>query len=71
MPRCWEDFHSWGDNTSEVPRCCEDFHSWGDNGEYKGCGPELSDPCNSWCQSQCRGGECKLHGDLHYCHCFC
>uniref|UniRef100_A0A0D9WQK9 Knottin scorpion toxin-like domain-containing protein n=1 Tax=Leersia perrieri TaxID=77586 RepID=A0A0D9WQK9_9ORYZ len=51
------------------PHCCVDFHSWGDGST--GCGPDQNDACNSWCQSQCRGGECKLRGDHHFCHCFC
>ncbi|BAD53228.1 hypothetical protein [Oryza sativa Japonica Group] len=53
---------------ADQPRCCVDFHSWGGN---TGCGPGQNDACNSWCQSQCRGGECKPRGDRHFCHCFC
>uniref|UniRef100_A0A0E0HQB9 Knottin scorpion toxin-like domain-containing protein n=1 Tax=Oryza nivara TaxID=4536 RepID=A0A0E0HQB9_ORYNI len=53
---------------ADQPRCCVDYHSWGGN---TGCGPNQNDACNSWCQSQCRGGECKQRGDRHFCHCFC
>ncbi|KAG8075706.1 hypothetical protein GUJ93_ZPchr0006g46038 [Zizania palustris] len=58
--------------SSKSPSCCVDFHSWGySNKLHKGCGPELCDACNEWCRSKCRGGECKLRGHLHYCHCYC
>uniref|UniRef100_I1Q254 Knottin scorpion toxin-like domain-containing protein n=1 Tax=Oryza glaberrima TaxID=4538 RepID=I1Q254_ORYGL len=50
------------------PNCCVDFHSWAKN---TGCSPEQSDDCNTWCQSQCRGGERKPRGGRHFCHCFC
>uniref|UniRef100_A0A0E0E1Q1 Knottin scorpion toxin-like domain-containing protein n=1 Tax=Oryza meridionalis TaxID=40149 RepID=A0A0E0E1Q1_9ORYZ len=49
------------------PNCCVDFHSWAKN---TGCSPEQSDDCNTWFQSQCRGGECKPRGGRHFCHCF-
>uniref|UniRef100_J3MDT1 Knottin scorpion toxin-like domain-containing protein n=1 Tax=Oryza brachyantha TaxID=4533 RepID=J3MDT1_ORYBR len=50
---------------AEAPRSCE---AWGDN---TGCAAGQSDGCNGWCQSQCRGGECKPRGAHHYCHGFC
>uniref|UniRef100_A0A0D3GG51 Knottin scorpion toxin-like domain-containing protein n=1 Tax=Oryza barthii TaxID=65489 RepID=A0A0D3GG51_9ORYZ len=53
---------------ADQPRCCVDYHSWGGN---TGCGADQKDACNTWCQSQCRGGECKPRGDRHFCHCFC
>ncbi|KAF0904328.1 hypothetical protein E2562_033404 [Oryza meyeriana var. granulata] len=40
---------------AEKPRCCVDFHTWGGNTGC--CGADQSDACNSWCQSQCRGGD--------------
>uniref|UniRef100_A0A0E0A938 Uncharacterized protein n=1 Tax=Oryza glumipatula TaxID=40148 RepID=A0A0E0A938_9ORYZ len=45
---------------ADQPRCCVDYHSWGGN---TGCSPNQNDACNSWCQLQCRGGECKQRGD--------
>ncbi|KAE8773341.1 hypothetical protein D1007_54490 [Hordeum vulgare] len=54
------------------PHCCVDHHVWGNALENKGCKrEEEDDECDAWCQSACRGGECKRRNKLHYCHCYC
>ncbi|KAM3300661.1 hypothetical protein ACQJBY_041596 [Aegilops geniculata] len=54
------------------PHCCVDHHVWGKALENKGCKrEEKEDECDAWCQSACRGGECKRRDNLHYCHCYC
>ncbi|KAG2606229.1 hypothetical protein PVAP13_4NG204400 [Panicum virgatum] len=43
---------------------------WGNSNEM-GCTPYQTGACNAWCQAWCRGGECKLRGGHHKCHCYC
>ncbi|KAL6604034.1 hypothetical protein ACP70R_044395 [Stipagrostis hirtigluma subsp. patula] len=53
------------------PKCCTDYHEWGAPNQITGCPPEKNSSCDAWCQASCRGGECKLRGNRHMCHCFC
>ncbi|KAL6879634.1 hypothetical protein ACP4OV_012293 [Aristida adscensionis] len=53
------------------PKCCVDFHEWGNNNQNTGCPPEQNSNCDAWCQGACHGGECKLRGNQHMCHCYC
>ncbi|XP_037471078.1 putative defensin-like protein 27 [Triticum dicoccoides] len=58
--------------SSEELHCCTDHHSWGNGLKNIGCKlPEQNGECNAWCQSGCRGGECKMRDGLHFCHCYC
>ncbi|RLM55153.1 hypothetical protein C2845_PM10G12790 [Panicum miliaceum] len=50
--------------------CCREHRPWGNSNEM-GCSPDQNGACNSWCQAWCRGGECKLRGGHHQCHCYC
>ncbi|RWV76885.1 hypothetical protein BHE74_00056555 [Ensete ventricosum] len=49
--------------------CCKDHHYWNDVDHC--LGDADNDACNTWCMSDCRGGECKVRSGLHYCHCYC
>uniref|UniRef100_A0A8I6WG92 Knottin scorpion toxin-like domain-containing protein n=1 Tax=Hordeum vulgare subsp. vulgare TaxID=112509 RepID=A0A8I6WG92_HORVV len=58
--------------SSEELHCCTDHHDWGNGLKNKGCRlPEQNVECNTWCQSDCRGGECVMPAGLHFCHCYC
>jgi len=52
------------------PACCNDYLSWGSQNQINGCSSDQNGDCNSWCQNSCRGGECKLRGGHHKCHCY-
>jgi hypothetical protein len=56
---------------SSNPMCCNDHPSWGSQNQINGCSSNQNDDCNSWCETSCRGGECKLRGGHHKCHCYC
>ncbi|OVA16427.1 hypothetical protein BVC80_243g38 [Macleaya cordata] len=50
---------------SETPQefhCCRD-HSMGGSCD--------NEKCNTDCQTNCRGGECKVRDGHHVCHCYC
>ncbi|CAL5038685.1 unnamed protein product [Urochloa decumbens] len=54
---------------SSGPMCCNEHRPWGDN--QMGCSPDQNGDCDSWCQTWCRGGECKLRHGHNQCHCYC
>ena len=56
---------------SSNPMCCNDHLSWGSQNQMNGCSSDQNGDCNSWCQTSCRGGECKLRSGHHKCHCYC
>uniref|UniRef100_A0A0E0A943 Uncharacterized protein n=1 Tax=Oryza glumipatula TaxID=40148 RepID=A0A0E0A943_9ORYZ len=57
------------------PRCCWDFAKWGKHDEHTSCEARENSAacgaCNEWCQSACRGGECKFRRNHQCCHCYC
>ncbi|TVU09011.1 hypothetical protein EJB05_42448 [Eragrostis curvula] len=58
---------------ASTPQCCNvGEHQWGPPHQKPGCAiPEQNESCNKWCQPTCRGGECKIRGGKHVCHCYC
>nr|AVY91659.1 DEFL8 - Defensin [Saccharum hybrid cultivar SP80-3280]AVY91664.1 DEFL11 - Defensin [Saccharum hybrid cultivar SP80-3280]AVY91736.1 DEFL8 - Defensin [Saccharum hybrid cultivar SP80-3280] len=56
---------------SSNPMCCKDYLSWGSQNQINGCSLDQNSACNSWCETSCRGGECKFRSGHHKCHCYC
>ncbi|TVT98656.1 hypothetical protein EJB05_42454, partial [Eragrostis curvula] len=59
-------------SAASTPKCCKEAHQWGPQNQKPGCAiPEQNESCSKWCQPTCRGGECKIRGGRHVCHCYC
>ncbi|KAK3129789.1 hypothetical protein QOZ80_6BG0484750 [Eleusine coracana subsp. coracana] len=59
--------------SAKGPTCCSDNQSWGDElTQTTGCSSNhQNNSCNYWCSAACRGGQCKIRGGKHVCHCYC
>lgn len=51
-----------GCNEVDAGKCCTEHDLEG------GC---TDDKCNTFCQDECRGGECKHRNGKLGCHCYC
>ncbi|KAI3975377.1 hypothetical protein MKX01_004464 [Papaver californicum] len=49
------------------PACCQEH----DIGQCNLSNPNDNAHCNDYCNSSCRGGECKIRDGKHVCHCYC
>ncbi|RZC68363.1 hypothetical protein C5167_031619 [Papaver somniferum] len=50
------------------PACCQEHPNFG---QCNLKNQKDMDRCNDYCSSSCRGGECKIRGGKHVCHCYC